>query len=417
MKKLISKNLFLALAVIPGLFAINVRAQVIKEYLFSSEIAAKVAAEKNAWNLQNLAVQYSFSGNFAESLATQKLFTVKNAATRGVPYQAPMKDDFKLRRPVDAVQAIAKEAEKYRVVITNEAHYQPQNRVFTTALLRALYDKGFRYFAFEDYAPDDEVFKSKNDKELNSRGYPVKATGYYILEPQYGNLVREAIRIGYKVVPYEHYASDKQDPVERLWARERGQAKNIAAILANDPGAKILVHSGYGHMNEHYNDGEGQMGGMLKNEFKIDPLTVDQEKLLEENNNPHTSAFALRKPSVFVDDKGGYFSASYDVGGSGFLADISVAFPKTKYINGRPDWLMYPGNRRYYFIRRGLLKIPYPLMILAYRKGEDIDSAIPADVIELGSAKESKALVLTKGDYTLLIKNQKGETQMIDVKF
>lgn len=391
--------------------------QVVGEYLFSNEIDEKVKTEKNYLNLQNLAVQFSLSGNYKDSLALQKTFVEKRAEKGSIKFRPELKPTFKQEfKPINAVKAIAEEAEKYQVVITNEAHYQPQNRVFSTVLLQALYDKGFRYFAFEDFTPDDKIAKTKTDNELNSRKYALKSTGYYIAEPQYGNLVREAIRLGFKIVPYEHYASDLTDPIERLFGRERGQAKNIAAIIKENPNAKVVVHCGYGHLNETFNeDGVGQMGGYLKNEFKLDPLTIDQENLLEENFNPYSNVFSVKEPSVFINSQNAFFSNSYSNVQGKFNVDISVVFPKTKYINGRPNWLMYPKNRKYFFVKSKDLKIAFPVMILAYHKGEDLLTAIPSDVIELNSGKERKALVLTKGHYVLLIKNPKGEEQKIEI--
>ena len=94
-------------------FASFVFGQVEKDYLFSDSITAKVKAEKDNWNLQNLAVQYSFSGNLKASLETQKLFTEKTVAPRGSRYQPPLNQDFKRDfRPINAVRAIAKKAEK-----------------------------------------------------------------------------------------------------------------------------------------------------------------------------------------------------------------------------------------------------------------------------------------------------------------
>lgn len=72
-------------------------------------------------------------------------------------------------------------------------------------------------------------------------------------------------------------------------------------------------------------------------------------------------------------------------------------------------------NRKYFSPKTKNLKIGFPLMILAYRKGEDLNNAIPADVIELNSAAEKKALILRKGNYVLLVKNTKGETEKIEI--
>lgn len=47
------------------------------------------------------------------------------------------------------------------------------------------------------------AFDQDEDTLLNERGYPLLSSGYYTQEPQFGNLVREALRIGYELFPYE----------------------------------------------------------------------------------------------------------------------------------------------------------------------------------------------------------------------
>ena len=378
--------------------------QVDKSYLFSKDIQNKVDSEKNSWQLQTYAVLFSKVGNYKASLATQHLYLEKNKAAMNIP-EKPKADNisFSTFKPENAVSMISKAAEKYKVVITNEAHYQPQNRIFTTLLLEKLYQQGFRYLCVEDLSRNDTIWKSKEDKELNSRKYPLKTTGFYMDEPQYGNLVRKALKLGYTLVAYEHYASEIKDPGERMMGRENGQAKNIAEILQKDPNAKILVHCGYGHLNENIKDSIGLMAAMLKLNFNIDPLTIDQQDMLEENNEPYYNLINIKEPSVYVSNNG-FFSdlnANHKV-------DLVVFFPRTKYINGRPDWLVYDKNRKYYFIKLNQIKLIYPVMISAFYKGEDISATVPADIIEIANQNDKVALVLNKGEYILQIKDSSG---------
>lgn len=410
------KKSILSFAIILSLYSISF-GQVVPDYLFSADIEQKIKKhldeKKNLWNLQNHAIQYSFIGNYEASLETHKLFLDQNK-NRTNAIDGPKADlrSFKTFKPVNAVKAIAKEAEKYNVVITNEYHYQPQNRVFTTSLLKALYKKGFRYFAAEDLAINDKVYKKKEDSELNSRKYAVKKTGYYISEPQYGNMVRTALKIGYKMVPYDYFGSEIKDPLKRFEARENGQARNIANVLKKDPNAKVLVHSGVGHLNEKLTEGvAGLMGAMLKKNHKIDPLTIDQITYLPERRSPYSDAISIKRPSVFINNKGNFFSPSDEI----MLTDMKVFFPKTNYEFGRPNWLFYPKGRKFYFPKLEKTKLKYPLIVMAYVKGENIDEAIPFDVIELKTADEKKALVLEKGSYTQIIKSRSGKTEKSSV--
>src|ERR1035438_9320797 len=88
--------------------------------------------ETNFWQLQTYAVLFSKIGNYKASLATQNLYLEKNKAAMNIPVK-PKADSvyFRTFKPKNAVDVIAKAAENYKVVITNEAHYQPENRVFT----------------------------------------------------------------------------------------------------------------------------------------------------------------------------------------------------------------------------------------------------------------------------------------------
>ncbi len=392
--------------------------QVVQDYLFSTEIEKKIENQlenkTNLWGLQNHAVQFSFIGNYKASLATHKLYLEKNRETRNA-VEGPKLDleYFKKFKPINAVKAIAGESAKYNVVITNEAHYQPQNRVFTISLLKALYKKGFRYLATEDLAIDDKIYKKKRDKNLESRKYAVKATGYYISEPQYGNMVRTAIRMGYTLVPYEYWGSDIKDPLKRTLAREAGQARNIAKVLEKDPEARILVHSGYGHLNEFLNDNnDGLMGALLKKNHGIDPLTIDQTTFLPEKESPYSAAISIKKPSVLINKKKEFYSPSNEI----ILSDMKVFFPKTKYKNGRPNWLFYVKGRKFYFPKLKKIKLKYPLIIMAYVEGENIDEAIPFDVVEIKNANEKKALVLEKGRYTQIVKSISGKVEKSSIQ-
>lgn len=386
-----------------------------KSYLTSKDIQKLVDSETNSWQLQTYAVLFSKVGNYKASLATQHLYLEKNKAAMNIP-EKPKVDsiNFKIFKPKNAGDVISKAAKKYKVVITNEAHYQPQNRVFTSLLLEKLYQQGFRYLCVEDLSRDDTVFKSKEDKDLNNRKYPIKTSGYYMDEPQYGNLVRQALKLGYTLIAYEHYASEIKDPGERMMGREKGQAKNIAEILQKDPNAKILVHCGYGHLNENVvRDSIGQMAAMLKIHYQIDPLTIDQQDMLEENNDPYYRLTDVKETSVFVSENN-FFSDPTD----NHKVDMVVFFPKTKYVNGRPNWLVYDERKKYYFVKLEQNKFTYPIMISAFYKGEDISVADPTDIIEIDNPNDKVALVLNTGQYILQVKDATGNVlqQTVQVK-
>ena len=94
-----------------------------------------------------------------------------------------------------ALAYIAARAAGHRVVMVNERHHVSTERLLTLELLRPLYEQGFRYLAAEALWDGED--------QLNRRSYPIRETGGYVSDVVFGELLREAIAIGYEVVPYE----------------------------------------------------------------------------------------------------------------------------------------------------------------------------------------------------------------------
>src|SRR5690606_22210325 len=99
-------------------------------------------------------------------------------------------------RAVDAAEVISSLAAQRQIVMVNEAHHDVATRRLTLALLPRLRALGFTHFAVEALNGDD--------RELKSRGYPIETSGYYVNEPVFGEIVREARRLGYTIVEYEY---------------------------------------------------------------------------------------------------------------------------------------------------------------------------------------------------------------------
>lgn len=209
-------------------------------YRFSQAIAAQWKQDSVWSNYQNYAVQFSQIGDYPRVLAAQAAFEkARGGLDTNIKFDPAYFQQF---HPVDAQNELLKRTAGRQLVLLNEAHYQPLNRVFTRSLLAGLYRQGFRYLCLEDLTNGPAA-----DADLNRRKYPVRATGYYSLEPQYGELERHALALGFKLVPYEYVPTEKaSDPMAGMMAREAGQAHNIQQILLQDPRAKIVVHVGYG---------------------------------------------------------------------------------------------------------------------------------------------------------------------------
>src|SRR4051812_38455138 len=185
----------------------------------------------------------------------------------------------------DAVDAIARLAANRQAVFVNEAHNMPRHRAFTANLLPKLRALGFSYLAVETL--------NDADTALNTRGYPVHNTGVYSNEPVFGEMLRTALKLGFKLVPYESGTSGAD-------AREQGQAQHIVErILRADPKARIVVHAGYDHINE-----SGTLAGAKTMAIRfhemtgIDPLTVDQVAMTEQADttlDDHRYRFLMKR--------------------------------------------------------------------------------------------------------------------------
>lgn len=166
-------------------------------------------------------------------------------------------------RPFDLVPATAevlRQTAATSLVLFNENHVLPKGRYWLRSLLPALYQQGFRYLALEALG---------DDAELPRRGYPTLASGFYVREPQLANLVREALALGFTLVPYETLADD----------REQGQAQNLyRRSLGQDPHAKVVVLAGLGHIDERVGSSKA-MARWLHELSGIDPLTINQTDL------------------------------------------------------------------------------------------------------------------------------------------
>jgi hypothetical protein len=320
-------------------------------------------------------------------------------------------------QPRSAIEAIASVADKRQVIMINEEHRTPVHRALTLRLLPVLYARGFRYFAAETL---DET-----DTELSKRGYPTQKTGFYTADPVYADVVRTALKLGFKVVPYEHMKDCQprsDNPMSCQDERERGQAQNLVdRILKNDPKAKIFVHVGRSHNARVNNEGKfAFMGWHFRELTRIDPFVIDQVRMSERRNPADEHPlyrYAIRKglikePTVFQSTGGELWTDDKDI------ADVRVFTPKAEYINGRPVWLQMGGLRQAQTVdlkklklntQSGLFKGQRPLLVQAFVEEESME-AIPVDQIALYPGKQIPVMMLTKGSFQIRMIDESGTT-------
>lgn len=313
---------------------------------------------------QYLSWYQTFIGDYSDA---QQSFSIRETA---LPDDAPSPTDMTGYHPVLALTYLPELAKKYRVVFLNEAHNVPVTRSLTVQLLKRLRAEGFNTFAAETLYQADEG--------LRARGYPTDASGFYTEEPVYAEMVRTALKLGYKVIPYEADENHTGD------AREAQQARTLWNILKGDPDARLVVNAGYAHIQKAGKFLGGQsMAEHFVEMSHIDPLAVEQTTLISHGSDfmdhPYYTAvmqaLQSKQPVVFVDKGGKPWSLR-----PGY--DVSVFFPPAPFVRGRPAWLTLGGLRQPYFIDGGLCQHQYPCLVEA-RYVDEGNDAIPADRVAL----------------------------------
>lgn len=309
----------------------------------------------------------------------------------------------------NALDAIAQLAKGRQAVFFNEAHNIPLTRTLTLQLLQRLREDGFDTFAAETLYD--------TDPGLQKRGYPTSASGFYTEEPIYAEMVRTALKLGYRVIAYDITEDAEGD------ARERLQAKLLnEQVFKRNPKARLLVNAGYAHIQKDgkYLDGKA-MAYYFRKATGIDPLAIEQTMLIEHDIPAHDHPYyralfdAPRHPEtpvVHVGSDGKPWSLK-----PGWY-DVSVFFPPETLLRGRPTWLDLGGQRVAYPITAAPCALRYPCLIEA-RYADEGDDAIPADRIRLDAGmvpvdkpSEFNLLYLRPGRYRLRALSIDGRTRV-----
>ncbi len=358
-------------------------------YKFNSAIEADFKNDSTQRKYQIAASEFALKGDYKNALQ----YWDAGWNSRETNWEQKQIDSINnLYKKEDAVACIINESEKHDIIIINEAHHNSYHRFFTKSLLKKLYDKGYRNLGLE------ALFYTDNLDSLNHiRKYPIQKTGYYTADPQFGNLIREAIHLGFYVFPYE-----TENEGSDGYQREIDQAKNIQTFLDSKKG-KTIIHCGYDHaMEGKHSTWEKAMAERVKEYTKKDPLTINQtvfsEKSEHKYNHPMLKAIQPEKAVVLMDR----LEKSYLLKRNDSYYDLSVFQKNTSYSHNRPDWLFTNGNKKVE-IPLDNINVKYPIMILAYHHDENIKEAIPVDITEVQNNNEKCVLGLDKGKYKIVI--------------
>lgn len=307
----------------------------------------------------------------------------------------------------DAIAAIVRASAGRRVVMLNEAHTASRHRMFLAQVLRALHREGFTHLAAETFSSDSPMAEQVG--ALRPGGRLHLGLGYYIADPVYAEAVREALELGYRLVPYEQredQQSPSRDPAARIPIREQAQADNLSAALARWPKGRFVVFVGYGHLNERDDPTYGPwFAARLARDAGLDPLTVHQSNVgsfgPHAADNPLTRAVLARfRPSRPI-----VVSPSPRLDGWP-QADLDVFHPSLPDRDGRPGWLAGDARRR-----RIRLSLPSPArepMLVQAVPSADSDPAIPADQYPLMDGAREAVLYLRPGRYRVRLETPDG---------
>lgn len=356
-----------------------------------------------------------------------------NEALRDFPLKSHVAADTTIPaatqwKAADAVDVIAREAANRRIVLINEAHHDAHTRQLTLALLPRLRELGFDHFAAEALLD--------KDASLMHRGYPTATSGSeYLREPSYGEIVRTAIKLGFKVVSYDVDSRTTQE-------REAGQARNLyRKVFAKAPDARLFVHAGYAHIDK----AKGRLGGtapmamQLQQLTGIEPLSIDQTQFREQvpsEPDAYTKLvrnFPFKGPFVLLDRTTGKpWSAhpeQYDINvllppaagqravESGYTQPSTIVHDMVRnqsmlahFVNTqRPEWLTLHDERFPYAISTTLCRVTTPCVVDAHYVDED-ESAIAADRYAFMQGDTVSRLYLRPGRYRLRAWDIRGKT-------
>lgn len=305
----------------------------------------------------------------------------------------------------DALAAIVEASRGHRVVMLNEAHVASRHRAFLGRLVVALRAEGFTHLAAETFI--------ETVSELRA-GDPVSFRhGWYIADPVYAEAVRQALDLGYRLIPYEQREDQRSAELSLSDAatltREQVQADNLKAAMAGDPDMRVLVFVGYGHLTE---DGPA-FGARFKTATGIDPLTVGQAGT--GSFGPHVEdappvqalleRFRPVRPVILLPAGTRPASAAFVEALTAERTDLLLMHPSLPDVDGRPAWLGGDPARQ-----RLEVAVPAgvgPRLVQAVH-ATDPDPAIPADQMLVDDAGGAAVLFLRRGRYRIRLETPSG---------
>ena len=366
-------------------------------YLFSNQVKnnpyrlSTIGRDDRFWNCAN-AASVPMSESMKKAAQSISKYTSKNAAS------------FILEKT--KTQSV--------VFLQTQPEYSNQ-LVFAYELLEKMYDQGFRHLGFQNM---------ENIQSLSNSSYPILKLGQPFQHPIYGSIIRKAKALGFKIFTYGPSADQiskatkilkkdnfKLDAVaQKRAAIKWAAAMNINRVKQQNPKDKILLlHSIF---NKEEKENVKTLLSWFQKFSKQDALVIHQTSINSKCSSKKIFAQKINsnQPSILIKGKKVFnttFFIKKEENKIGNQSDILVFHPKDKLTKNRPNHLLMNGKRKHFSLNIDKYKMNYPCLIYAYKDGENIDNAIPIDIIERSDNQDLTSLVLPPGNYNIVLRDKK----------
>ncbi len=331
---------------------------------------------------------------------------------------------LKEHKSISAVQYINEEIKEQRLVFINDSPLHPQTRILTKELLQVFRDKGFTHLAIEAFT---------NGKEkLDRIGHPTINMGIYTDEPLFGDLIREAIRLDFNIVSFnpstveldrakkivqKSMSLSPKDPKLTINSANWSKAMNLNRQFSKNKAAKYLVITHKNQTQKKEINNIRSMAYWYQQITQTAPYTIDQVTMNEQcpaTEHPVYKFANVNYPAVMKKYTKVYNAPINDVEE---LSDLQIFHPRTQFVQNRPTWLKQGDQKSAFQINADQYNMTYPLLVIAYATNEDIEIAVPLDVIEISNSRDAMPLFLPPGKNVLVLKDKKTRKKLeIEVK-
>ena len=358
--------------------------------------------------------QYNFIGKYKDIFKCQ----LKEKSSNG---QSSILKEYK---PQSATEHLKEVIQEQRLVFINDSPLHPQTRIFTKEALQVFAAKGFTHLAIESF--------TNNNERIDRIGHPTINMGSYTDEPLFGDLIREAINMGFTITsfnPTSAEISKAKNIVQKKMnmsakdyklmhnAVNWSKAMNLNRQFSRDKASKYLVITNEKQIYKKEKNGVRSMAVWFQNITGTMPYTIDQVIMNEQcpdTEHPLYKFANVNYPAI-LKKYSQVYKAPLDEEPD--MYDVQIFHPRTQFVQNRPTWMKQGDLRVAHQINADQYQMTYPLLVIAYAPDEDIEIATPLDVIEIKNNRDAMPLFLPPGKNILVLKDKKTRKKLdIEVK-